>query len=165
MDNFNHIFKNFEIECSNKVRHTAILDVCRKRDYEFYDCGDGVTILEYMSPQSIQKFFTEVDEREYELNHRIDVSLTEEQKAVVVKVMDMLADANIGMCHDFQSTGELGFFNSINGKLYACDDVEKDGDVFFDEDTIKGSLYLINPKHKGKHIYSFYNNGGFVMEK
>lgn len=165
MDNFNHIFKNFEIECSNKVRHTAILDVCRKRDYAFDDCADGVTILAYMSPQSIQKFFTEVDEREYELNHTIDVSLTEEQKIVLDKVMGMLADANIGLCHDYKNTCELMAYNNADGNTYACDDTIEDDEIWFDEDEVVGTPYVLPNTRNGKRIYSFYCNGGFATKK
>lgn len=164
-----HFFKNITIEITNgnKNRYNAVLDVCRQNDVAFEEITDKgeIKVLAYFTPNEVEKFFNDVDKREEQLKNIPNVSLTEEQKAVVDKVMNMLSDANIGMCHDYLSTGELGFFNSINGKLYACDDIEKYGDVFFDKDTIKGSLYIINSKRKGKHIYSFYSNGGFVMEK
>ena len=165
MENFSRIIKEFVVEVGNNVRHNAILDVCCKRDYGFDDGENKVLIYCNISLTELNTFFEEVDEREERLKNIPNISLTEEQKVVVEKVMDMLADANIGMCHDNLSTGELGFFNSINGKLYASDDIGKYDDVFFDKDTIKGNLYIISPKCKGKHIYSFYSNGGFVMEK
>lgn len=164
-----HFFKNITIEIANgnKNRYNAVLDVCRQREYPFeeiIDKGD-IEVLAYFTPKELGKFFFEVDTREEELKNIPNVSLTEEQKAVVAKVMDMLADANIGLCHDYKSSGQLMAFNSVNGKVYAYDDISEYNEVWYSGDDIIGEPTLLPEIHNGKQIYSFYRNGGFAIKK
>lgn len=165
MANFNHIIKNFVVEVNDNVRHDAILDVCRRHDYNFEDCEHAVIVYAYISPTELATFFEEIDEREYDLNHRVDIRLTAEQKIVLDKVMLMLADANIGLCHDYKNTGELMAFNSVDGNVYACDDTDEEGEVWYSEDEIKGTPSVLPNTRNGKRIYSFYCNGGFATKK
>lgn len=79
--------------------------------------------------------------------------------------MEMLADANICLCHDYESSGELCAFNSKGGKVYACskDDYNYEH-TLLNEDDVEGKLYHIPSTHKDKQIYSFFG-GSFAVKK
>lgn len=97
---------------------------------------------------------------------KINISLTEEQKKVIDKVMDMLADANIGLAHDYRDMGDLVAFNSINGTAYTWEkDIIGDDEIWFDCEDVEGELTHLPTWHKDKRIYSFYSDGGFAMQK
>lgn len=164
MSMLNHLIKDFVVEVNNKVRHDAILDVCRKHDYNFDDCEHAVIIYAYTSPTELNNFFEEVDKREEELNSKPNIALTEEQKIVLDKVLDMLADANIGLCHDYKCMGQLMAFNSNNGKIYACDEPHTKDNVWYSDDDVIGEPTYIDDNRKNKFIYSFFNGGYKVIK-
>ena len=165
--NFNHIFKNFEIEVGdiNTNRYKAIVDICRKHDYDFENNSSySVLVRAYVTPYDIQKFFEEVDVREKQLNNRIDITLTDKQKSVINEVLEMLADANICLCHDFQKTGKLACFNSQNGKVCCDKEIFSDGYAWFSQEDVNGDISILPSVVNGKNIYSSYN-GGFGVKK
>lgn len=164
-----HFFKNITIEITNgnKNRYNAVLDVCREREYPFEEITDkgDIEVLAYFTPTELEKFFNEIDVREEELNNRININLSTEQIAVVKRVMEMLADANICMCHDYEDSGELCAFNSKDGKVYACStDAYDETHTWYNQDDVEGELFHIPNTYKGKEIYSFFC-GGFAVKK
>ena len=107
-------------------------------------------------------FFKNITE---EVDNSINIDLLPEQKEIVHRVMEMLADANICLCNDYESSGELCAFNSKGGKVYACSKDEYNYEyTLLNEDEVDGELYHIPSTYKDKQIYSFFG-GSFAVKK
>lgn len=150
------------IKTQNDVHRKAIIEVCEMRGYYYVKNSNEILVYKAFKEPELTNFLQAVEFRLNDiLANQVDISLSAEQKEVLEKALDMLANANIGLCHDYKSTGQLMAFNSNGGRVYACEEDKDDNEL--SDAYVKGVPTAIDSNHKGKHLYSFYA-GGFSQD-
>lgn len=155
--------KHLAFSCYNENHSNAICQICEEKSIEYHYEGGLIYTDTPLFQNDISNLLADIEERKAILENSVNISLSEEQIAILEKALDMLADANIGLCHDYRSTGQLMAFNSNGGKVYATEECGNDENEL-DYALIKGKPTLIDSTRRGKTLYSFYC-GGFVAKK
>lgn len=155
--------QHLSFSCYNENHSNAIRQICEEKGVEYHYEGGLICTDTPLFQNEISKFLADIEARKEYLEQKVNINLSVEQIAILEKALDMLADANIGLCHDYRSTGQLMAFNSNGGKVYATEECGSDENELANC-FIEGDPSIINCTRRGKTLYSFYC-GAFAVKK